>query len=309
MRYTCHFCGRGGLRDSDRFCPVCGTPQPDRTPSPVGRFFLSLLYAALIWGVMFLVQSGINTLYVYLVRESLPPSASVSETVFYNTYWSVFSKYYAPVCIGGVLLLILLYTLFYTLRGKRFEKEISLSKISPSAAGGSFVLGVAAQLVVNVSIFLLSPILPFLAKSGEQSDQFYTQAFGGGSFLLEVLYLSFFVPLLEEIVFRGLIYTRLRRGMPVLAAQLLSALIFGAAHMDPVQFCYASLTGFLMAVLFEKYQSIFPSLLFHIAFNGCSYLFLYIHADLLIYALYFISISILLFAFYFLSSKPERNPI
>lgn len=309
MRYTCNFCGRGGLRDSDRFCPVCGTPQPDRTPSPVSRFFLSLLYAALIWGVMFLVQTGINTLYIYVVRESLPFSAFVSQNAFYDAYWSVFSKYYAPVCMGGVLLVILIYTLFYTLRGKRFEREISLSKISPATASGSLVLGAASQIIITVSIFFLSFIFPYLEESGAQSDKFYSMTFGGGSFLLEVLYLSLFVPLLEEIVFRGLIYTRLRRGMPVPAAQILSALIFGAAHMDLVQFCYATLTGLLMAVLFEKYQSVLPSLLFHIAFNGCSYLFLYIHADLLIYALYFISISILLFAFYLLSSKPERNPI
>ncbi len=309
MRYTCNFCGRGGLRDIDRFCPVCGAPQPERTPPPVSRFFISLLYAVLIWGIMFLVQTGINTLYIYVIREGLPYSAFASESAFYNAYWSVFPKYYAPVCIGGVLLLILIYTLFYTLRGKRFEREISLTGISPSTAAGSFVFGAAAQIVVTVSIFMLSIVFPYLEESGAQSGEFYSLTFGGGSFMLEVLYLSLFVPLLEELVFRGLIYTRLRRGMPVLAAQILSALIFGAAHMDLVQFFYATLTGFLMAVLFEKYQSILPSFLFHMAFNGCSYLFQYIHTDLLIYALYFISVSIVLFAIYLLSTKPERNSI
>ncbi len=308
MRYTCNFCGRGGLRDSDRFCPVCGSPQPNRTPSPARRFFLSLLYAVLIWGVMFLVQTGINTLYICVVRESLPYSVT-SAGDFHNAFWSVFSKYYAPVCIGSVLLLILIYTLFYSLREKRFEREISLAKISPGAAAGSLVLGAAAQIVVTVSLFFLSYVFPYLEESGAQSEEYYALTFGGGSFLLEVLYLSVFVPLLEEVVFRGLIYTRLRRGMPILAAQILSALIFGAAHMDLVQFFYATFTGFLMAVLFEKYQSILPSLFFHMAFNGFSYLFSYLHADLLIYALYFISISIVLFTIYFLSTKPERNPV
>ena len=121
-------------------------------------------------------------------------------------------------------------------------------------AAGSFVLGAAAQVVVTVSIFLLSLVFPYLAESGTQSGDFYSLTFGGGSFILEVLYLSLFVPILEEVVFRGLIYTRLRKGMPVLAAQLLSALIFGAAHMDLMQFFYAFLTGFLMPLLFEKYQ-------------------------------------------------------
>lgn len=309
MRYTCDFCGRGGLRAGDRFCACCGAPQPTRSPSPTVRFFLSLLYAVLIWGVMFLVQTGINMLYIYVIRESLPSSAFFSDTAFYNAYWEVFPKYYAPVCIGCVLLLILIYTLFYTLRGKRFEREICLSKMPLTPAAGSFVFGAAAQVVVTVSIFLLSLVFPYLEESGAQSGDFYSLTFGGGSFLLEVLYLSLFVPFLEEIVFRGLIYTRLRKGMPVLAAQLLSALIFGAAHMDLTQFFYAFLTGFIMALLFEKYQSILPSLFFHMAFNGCSFLFQYLHADILIFALYFISISIVLFAIYFLSTKSERNPI
>lgn len=158
--------------------------------------------------------------------------------------------------------------------------------------------------------------------SGAETNQYYELTFGGGSFALEVLYIAVITPILEEVVFRGLIYTRLRRAMPIAAAQILSALIFGAAHMNLMQFVYATLTGLFMAYVFEKYQSIWASILFHIAFNACNYLIVYISSDMLTYSLYFISIAVVLFVLYFASRKTsskinvpvdtiqqERNPL
>ena len=127
---------------------------------------------------------------------------------------------------------------------------------------------------------------------------------------MEVIYIAVITPILEEVVFRGLIYTRLRRAMPVLAAQILSALIFGAAHMNLMQFVYATLTGFFMAFVFEKYQSIWAPILFHIAFNSCNYLIAYITSDMLIYSLYCISIAVVLFVLYFVCRKsPPKTKV
>ncbi len=319
MRYKCHYCGNPNVLVKDRFCADCGAPQPKR--SPAGDFLLSILYALFIYGVMFAVQNGVVILYSLCVQGSLPYSAYTDEAVFSHVYWSTFSKYFALISICSALVLVLIYLLFYTLRGKHFTKEISFAKISPSAGTASLALGASAQIIVVVAISLLTILFPAIKEAEAANSEYYALAFGGGSFIMEVLCIGIITPILEEIVFRGLIYTRLRRAMPVMAAQILSALIFGAAHMNWMQFVYASLIGFLMALLFEKYQSIIPSMLFHIAFNCFSYFSALITTDMLAYSLFFISIAIFLFGMYFIfrkesnkaeinaNSHSERNPL
>ncbi len=317
MRYKCHYCGNPNVLAKDRYCSNCGALQQKR--SPASSFLLAILYALFIWGTMFAVQNGIVILYTICVQCFLPYSTYLSETYF-DTYWGVFSKYFALISIFSALLLILVYLLFYKLRGKHFTKEISLAKISPSAGGISFALGACTQIIVVVAISLLAILFPAIQEANAANSEYYTLVFGGGSFIMEVICIGIITPILEEIVFRGLIYTRLRRAMPVIAAQILSALIFGAAHMNWMQFVYASLIGFLMALLFEKYQSILPSMLFHIAFNCFSYVAMLIQSDMLAYSLFFISIAIFLFGMYFIFRKEsdeaeinanphsERNP-
>lgn len=316
MSYKCHYCGNPNVLPQDSFCSDCGAPQPKR--SPANAFLLSILYALFIYGAMFVVQNGVVIIYSFCVQGSLPYSAYLYE--YSSIYWNTFSKYFALISICSALILILIYLLFYTLRGKHFTKEISIAKISPSTGTVSFILGASSQMIVVVAISLLTVLFPSIQDANAANNEYYNLVFGSGSFIMEVLCVGIITPILEEIVFRGLIYTRLRRAMPVIAAQILSALIFGAAHMNWMQFIYASLIGFLMALLFEKYQSIIPSILFHIAFNCFSYFTTLITSDMLAYALFFISIAIFLFGIYFIfrkesakteiqaNSHSERNP-
>ena len=68
-------------------------------------------------------------------------------------------------------------------------------------------------------------------------------------------------PVLEEIIFRGLILTSLERGMPSWAALLLSAFLFGICHGHPVWAAYAAIFGVVLGVLALSYRSILPGLL------------------------------------------------
>lgn len=74
-------------------------------------------------------------------------------------------------------------------------------------------------------------------------------------------------PVVEEVVFRGLIFTRLQRAMPGWAAVALSAAIFGLCHGEFLWFCYAYLLGVIFALLAKATGSILPGMLMHVVFN------------------------------------------
>lgn len=81
--------------------------------------------------------------------------------------------------------------------------------------------------------------------------------------------------IVEETIFRGVIYSRVRKANPIKGI-LLSALFFGIAHMNFQQFCYAFFLGIIFGFLIEATDSIVSSITAHMFFNGSSLLLTYL---------------------------------
>ena len=75
--------------------------------------------------------------------------------------------------------------------------------------------------------------------------------------------------IVEELIFRGVVYSGLRKANPIKGI-FLSALFFGIAHMNFQQFCYAFFLGIIFGFIVEATDSIFSSMIMHITFNGSS---------------------------------------
>lgn len=98
----------------------------------------------------------------------------------------------------------------------------------------------------------------------------YQQAntdFYGGTFLMELLCLAIFTPILEELVFRGIIYGRLRDMLGKPFAIGLSALIFASVHTNIVQFLYALFLGVVLALLMERAGNVYAAMIGHMTAN------------------------------------------
>ena len=62
---------------------------------------------------------------------------------------------------------------------------------------------------------------------------------------------GFLTPFTEELVFRGIMYHRLRRGFSPLKAALICSILFGIAHGNAAQDLYAAVMGIVFALSFE----------------------------------------------------------
>ncbi len=79
---------------------------------------------------------------------------------------------------------------------------------------------------------------------------------------------SLFAPLLEEILFRGIIQKgMINGGMKPSKAIFISAFIFGVFHMNPWQLAGAFLLGLILGWVYYKTQSLLMPILLH-AFNN-----------------------------------------
>lgn len=75
-------------------------------------------------------------------------------------------------------------------------------------------------------------------------------------------------PICEEIFFRGYVFPAFTQKMPIWGAVVVTALIFGAVHVDKGSFLPLVVIGLVLAVLRWRSGSLWPGIIFHALNNG-----------------------------------------
>ncbi|MCC6511971.1 MAG: CPBP family intramembrane metalloprotease [Pirellulaceae bacterium] len=78
-------------------------------------------------------------------------------------------------------------------------------------------------------------------------------------------------PILEELLFRGIMLDGLLKRYRPLTAILVSSIIFGLAHLNPWQFVTAFCMGCFAGWVYYRTHSIGPCILIHATINLCAY--------------------------------------
>lgn len=88
-------------------------------------------------------------------------------------------------------------------------------------------------------------------------------------FLIQLFLIAVVPAVVEEFVFRGLIYHSYRKN-GILGAAVLSAVVFGFMHLNINQLSYALIMGVVFALMVEVTGSMYSSMLAHFAVNSYS---------------------------------------
>lgn len=160
----------------------------------------------------------------------------------------------ANVFVVAVLLL------WFRLRHKPLGKAAGLRRCS----GWTAAFSAFAALGLFVAINLALALLPEAWLTAYNADMAPIASTG----LLTALSIVVMGPLAEELVFRGIIQTRLLRAMPPWMAVVLQAALFAIIHGTPIQIVYALLLGLALGFLRSRTGSILPGLAAHAAFNA-----------------------------------------
>ena len=163
--------------------------------------------------------------------------------------------------ISDFAVLVIL-TVFFLVQKKKPLAEVGLVRAEPVCVGAAC----AAAPLLYAAVTLVMSLLPEAwlesyidASAALTQDDVFT--------ILATVVLA---PVTEEVIFRGLIFSRLERAMPGWLAAVLSALAFGLCHGQPVWMAYAFVLGLVFAFLRLRTGSILPSMLAHFIFNGIS---------------------------------------
>ena len=129
--------------------------------------------------------------------------------------------------------------------------------------------GVFNMLWANYFVALLQLVMPkFMLESYTDTQQIIE----GGGFLIQLLTAGIVAPIVEELIFRGLVYRRTKKMTGTIAAAILSAALFGVFHGNWVQAPYAFIIGIVAVFVYEKFKSIVAPIMLHMSANILSVL-------------------------------------
>lgn len=159
----------------------------------------------------------------------------------------------ASLFLSALLMIWHLVTFGYVRFSPRFFTEVSLGVLVRTA-----VLIFGSMYVFNVTLDWLP--LPDLME-----DTFMDM----GNEPLGVLSMALVAPLVEEMMFRGAIQGYLmRRCSNPWTAIVVSALVFGVIHMNPVQVVYATLLGLVLGWIYYRTRSLLSVIAGHVLNNS-----------------------------------------
>lgn len=169
--------------------------------------------------------------------------------------------------ITGTVFLLWYYFAFVDKKGARVYLKEQTRRIRPVTFGWILLLTLTVQHAVSLLLTAVAVVFP---SSMENYTEMIEMSGVSDYSLLWVIATMVLPSIVEESIFRGLIYQYLRRaGAGFLVADLIQAVLFGVFHMNLVQGIYAACLGFLLGYLVYRYDSILIPMAMHTMFNFC----------------------------------------
>ncbi len=166
------------------------------------------------------------------------------------------------------------------------KNQISLSDIGlPRLPSWTDILLAPAGFVIYI---LLSTALIMLATQilpGFNTNQVQNTGFGHLSlnfeYILAFITLVIVAPVAEEVLFRGYLFGRLKKYVPVWAAIIATSVLFGLVHGSWQVGIDTFSLSVILCLLREMSGSIWPSILLHMIKNSIAFYLLFIYPTLL----------------------------
>ena len=242
--------------------------EPSKKRVKVGFIFLAFLPTA----VLLMIQSVSQIPFIFLAFAdmmkgetdvtSLDGAMDASQALM-----KIFSEkyaFYAYLIYAAIGLTV--FSIWYY---KGFVKKNPKVKLS-QVFGVKSILAAVGMIIgfyfaINAALILIDQLLPELMES---YTKLMETAGLGSNDIITIVYAIALGPVLEELVYRGVTFGLLEKsGIRPGLIILISGILFGLVHMNPVQSTYAAILGFMLGFLRYKYRSIKITILGHFLLN------------------------------------------
>lgn len=205
------------------------------------------------------MKTSIKLLLIYIGCQILGSIIAIIPTTFYLLAKQGNIENLSTVALAPAMFISFILMALYLWKSGYISKErITWSPVSFTYLVLSAVICLATIVIVEY----IQSLMPWLPNIMEHTFNILQSGWLG------ILSISIFGPIIEELVFRGAIVRALLKKYNPTKAIIISALIFGVIHINPVQVITATLIGLLLGWIYYKTASLIPCILIHILNNS-----------------------------------------
>jgi membrane protease YdiL (CAAX protease family) len=212
-----------------------------------------------LWGWLVLV--GVVALLNYATRFAVEDEDGDRQNLLYE---------YSTAISGAVFYLILLSIIVFLARGLPAREVFALRR--PAAWGSALLKMLVALAVIWGANVVLTFVLDLRAGDEQGIVPEAWEPDRAGAFVANFIVIAFFGPIVEELSYRGFGYWAVRAVYGLLAAVLVTSIMFGLSHGLVAGLPALTVFGLAAAWLRRETDSIYPSTLMHVFFNGTALL-------------------------------------
>lgn len=164
--------------------------------------------------------------------------------------------------------------------------------------------GISSLWFIFISLYLES--FPLIANSLESFQDTWSTV-GDESYFFVLISVVLAGPIVEELLFRGIMFHYLEKIRPGWFAILISGITFGLWHMEPVQVVYAAIMGILLGFIYAKVRDLKVTIAIHILNNFLSTLPPFMDTTLVQEIIFYVSFLMIPPAIYILVRMVKKD--
>lgn len=238
-------------------------------------------YASVLFYPVLLILIEFSLIFVFTIIFNLNTNLEVGM-VLYQEKLNLFLSNYK--------LLIVIITSFILVPLLLKKEKINISSIKKNNLIIYIMLGICLSLSYNLLLCGINKINYFTNLYDSVNKNVF----------VELLTTGILGPILEELIFRGVVYEKLKTFNKKSTSMFITGVLFGLFHGNIIQFIYAFLLNFVLVKSYEKENSILAPILIHICANSVITLLLNfiiqlnIFSTIILFLIFLIALIILL---------------
>ena len=221
----------------------------------IGMKIWRVVYPPLIYIIVNIIVQAVM---IVIITANYNPGAVITDgqTVVNNLTESV-NKYSNLVGLISALITI---PIIYRFSKMEFLKDMRKKMTK------SYLYLIPFAFLANTGLSRMISLLPSIDIFGNYTK--VEQNLFSGSIAIQALSLIVIIPLMEEMIFRGLVYKRIKEYTgSIYTGAIVSSLMFGLYHFNLAQGIYGFLLGLIFIFVYEKYKNILAPIVMHMLCN------------------------------------------
>lgn len=217
----------------------------------VGQFLL-----VIIFGVIFNAAKFNDIKLANETKENSELTIIFNEYIKTEEYQTDLQNYILDNSLIITIITFIIFGFIFYKTYRKYQHDYN-QKLDIKAIFILIILGIAINLSYNLVLSGLNNIIYF-TNNYEAINI---------SVAIYIICTGILGPILEELLFRGIVFNKLKTFNRQMKSILLVTIIFAIFHTNPVQMLYAFCLGFILIYSYEKYKNIMAPILVHIASN------------------------------------------